>query len=339
MADNLTVGNVVPISTYVPSSSPRPPQLTPTAAPPTQKAPVKLPMPVGGPAGQAGKQGLATQVNAAVGATLGPPKSLVLGNTKQLGRSAATHFHAVIYSETSARKTTTAAKFGTPKNTRIIITRRKEQLIPLQNLGYEYAVVEDYNALMYALQYPERLWPDWAQLEDRTLIVDDLTEGIELLLEEYEDEIDGKPVNDARRTYKEAGNDLRDSLLSLLRKPMNLVIVCLARVNHNPITNEERVAPDLPPSMANKVLAEMEFVFYINPETYRFTCEKDFFAFQAPDPERPTKQKTFKRAIFAKYKVSEELAKQAPPIIAKYEAMDLRGIWERVKAGEAKVTR
>jgi hypothetical protein len=279
---------------------------------------------------------MAAAVNTAAGLNTPIPKSLRKGNTKDLGTD--TFMHAMIFSETSARKTTTAAKFGDAKTTRFIITRRKEQLLPLKNMGYEYAEVTDYKGLMFALMFPERIWPEWAELPDRTLVIDDLTEAVALLLEEYQ-EIDGKEVKDKRRSYTEAGNDVRDALRSLLRKKMHLVIVALAKVKDNQITNEERIAPDLPPSIMNILLSELEFVFYINPQTYMFTTEKDFFAYSAPDPANPNKEKTFKREIFAKHKISEELAKASPKVIKKYEIMDLRDIWNRVQKAEKAIVK
>ena len=283
--------------------------------------PAARPAPVGG--------SLTAGVNAALAKAKEPPKSLKLGRTGELQNHV--HMHALLYSETSARKTTTAAKFGNRVNTRFIITRRSEQLIPLQNMDYQYAEVQDADALLYALQFPERLWPGWLESPDPTLVFDDATEGVQLLLEGHDDEKDG------RRSYGLAGDDLRDAIRSLLRKQLNLIVVCLAKVKENALTTEERISPDLPPSMMNMVLAEFEFAFYINPQTYQFTTDKDFFSYEGTDPNNPNKVKTFKRQIFAKHKISEELARATPKVIEKYEPMDLRALWNKVKAAEAKI--
>jgi hypothetical protein len=304
------ISTVVTTATTTPSPAPKPAVTTKPVATPVAKS-------------------MATAVNAAVGVTLKPPKGLTLGRTGELKNQV--YLHALVYSETSARKTTTAAKFGNKENVRFIITRRKEQLIPLQNMDYQYAEVTDGASLLYAMTYPERLWPDWALLPERTLIVDDVTEAVALLLEDHDEE------KDKRRSYSMAGDDLRDSTRSLLRKPMNLIFVCLARVKDSPLSNEERISPDLPPSMMNMILAEFEFVFYIHPEQYKFITDKDFFAYTGPDPSNPSKMKTFKRQIFAKCKTSEELARAVPPLVNKNEALDLRAIWERVRAGEKAV--
>src|SRR5271157_5153856 len=134
-----------------------------TAIPPPSKPSTSLTPAVAKPAQVvvSGGSGLALGVNKAIAAVTKPPKTLRLGNTAELKDQA--FMHALIYSETSARKTTTAAEFAGPQKTRIISTRRKEQLIPLQNQGYQYAEVQDDAALLYALQFPERLWPDWAE--------------------------------------------------------------------------------------------------------------------------------------------------------------------------------
>jgi len=290
--------------------------------------PTARPAPVGG--------SLTAGVNAALAKAKEPPKTLTLNSTKSLGLKA--YMHALIYSETSARKTSTAAAFGNRDNTRFIITRRAEQLLPLRNLDYQYAEVTDGAALKYALQFPERLWPDWAAREDRILVIDDLTEAVTLLLEDNET-IDGKEVRDPRRTYAAAGEDLRDALRSLLRKPLHLIIVALAKVRDNPISNEERVGPDLPPSMLNMLLAELEFCLYISPTTFKFTTERDIMSYTAPDPANPNREKTFKREIFGKHKLSKDLAMRFPKVIEKYENLDLRGLWSRVQGAEAEVTK
>lgn len=295
---------------------------TPTAAKqPEQKPAPTMPKPVS----------LAQAVNAAAGHVLPLPKGLSLGNTRDIKNL---YFHGCIYSYTSARKTSTAARFGTPQNTRIIVTRREEQLIPLKELGYEYAMVKDAAALRFAMAYPERLWPDWAKLEDRTLVLDDATEAVTLLLDDYS-EIDGKEVKDRRRSFMEAGSDLREMIRGVLNKQMHFVIVALAKIKENPITDEEMVAPDLPPSMMNMLLTELEFVFYIDPKTYKFTTDRDSFTFEGPDPSNPNKIKVFKRDVFAKHKLPVDLAGKG--LIGRYEQMDLRAIWNKVQTGKAEV--
>ena len=79
---------------------------------------IKTTVPVARPAAQGGSVKLAAGVNAALAAAQAPPKTLRLGRTSELKDHV--FMHALIYSETSARKTTTAAKFGNRENTRFI---------------------------------------------------------------------------------------------------------------------------------------------------------------------------------------------------------------------------
>lgn len=273
---------------------------------------------------------LTSAVNASNAKKLTVPKGLSLFNTKELSGG---FFHGCVYSETSARKSSTAAQFGSAADVRIILTRRKEQLIPLRDLGYEAALVENADSLMFALQYPEQLWPDWATRKDRTLVLDDATEAVAMLLEDA-GTIDGKEVKDARRSYKEAGDNLRESIRSILRKPMHFVMVALAKVRENALTNEERIGPDLPPSMLNMLLTELEFVFYINPRNWKFQTERDRIAVKDIDPQT-NKEKTFIREIFAKHKLPLGLVGKG--IIKPNEDMDLQSIWKRVNAAQGTV--
>lgn len=267
---------------------------------------------------------IAAGVNAAVGRTLAVPKGLVQGNTKNLGSG---YFHAVLYSETSARKTSTAAQFDSPENTRIIVTRRPEQLLPLRDLGYEYALCPDAASLRFALQRPEQLWPDWAARSTKTLVLDDGTEAVNMLLDEA-GTIDGKEVKDRRRSYMEAGAELRDLLKLTLAKPMNFIMVALAKVKENNITNADTVGPDLPPSMLNMVTTEFEYVLYIKKANYKLLTEDDRFVFTDIDPQTQ-KEKTYTRSVFAKTKYP--LSFVGKGVVAREEALDLRAFWAKVR--------
>lgn len=270
---------------------------------------------------------LTNAVRAATASRIPIPKGLSVFNTSELA-GAGSYIHGLVYGETSARKSTTAALFGTPENTRIVLTRRKEQLIPLQDLGYTAACVEDSEALSFALMYPEKLWPDWAAREDRVFVLDDATEAVAMLVEGAVNPATGEAFKDRRKSYTEAGSDLRDMLKNSLSKPQHFIMTALARVRENPITNEERIGPDLPPSMLQMLTTEMEFVFYINKRNWQFVTADD--AIQFKDTDEQGKEKLYRREIFAKNKMSLAMAKRTPPLIAKYEPMDLRGIWERV---------
>jgi hypothetical protein len=254
-----------------------------------------IPTPASIPVGLKEALSMAEKVNSSMGKAMKVPATIQRFNTKELGTSS--FFHFVIYSDTSARKTSTAAQFGTPENTRIIITRRKEQMIPLRDMGYESVVVTSGADLLFALQYPEQIWPDWAKLPDKFLLLDDATEAVEMMLEDEES-------RDARQNYKAVKGNLRSAVQSVLSKPMHFGIVCMAKVKDNPISNEERVGPDLPPSMLNLILAEFEFVFYVKTSKWTLLTDRDRFSFTDTDPSNPNKEKTFTREIFAKNKLS-----------------------------------
>lgn len=312
--------SVVP-SEAVPAPTPATPTLPAKVAAPAKPAVNVVPT---GPK----PVSITTAVNAAQGAKRPVPKGLTLFNTRSL---AAGYFHGCIYGETSARKTTTAAHFGTPEDARIILTRREEQLIPLRNEGYEVACVKDADSLLFALKYPEQLWPDWATNPNRTLVLDDATEGVAMLLEDAS-EIDGKEVRDKRRSYSKAGDDLREAVKTVLSKPMHFVMVALAKVRENGITQEERIAPDLPPSMQNLVLTELEFVFYIKKNMWKLATDTEYISVTRTN-EATGKEETYKREIFAKNKLPFDL--RGKGIVNKVEEMDLAKIWRKVKEGKA----
>lgn len=270
---------------------------------------------------------LTAAVNRVQGATMKIPKGLELFNTRELSAS---YFHACVYAETSARKTSTAAQFDTPENTRIILTRSKEQVLPLRDKGYQVAAVQDAESLIFALTYPEQLWPDWAQRPNRTLVLDDATEAVTMLVEDAS-EIDGKEVKDKRRSYSKAGEDLREIIKSIRRKPMNFIIVALAKVKENPLTNEESIGPDLPPSMLSMVMTELEYVFYIKTSSWKMLTERDFIMVKETDPNSG-KEITFRRQIFAKNKIT--LGNIGKNLVLKEEDLDLRKFWNKVQGIE-----
>jgi hypothetical protein len=266
---------------------------------------------------------IASRVNVAAGNTVPRPKGLTVGNTRELNKS---FFRSVLYAETNARKTSTAALFDTPEYVRIILTRRPEQLIPLMRQGYQYVHCEDAASLLYALKYPEQVWPDWASMADpegrRTIILDDGTKGVAMLVEH------NNTGKDRRQAYTGALDDLDGAIVSLSRKPYNFVIIALAKVKENAITNEEQIGPDLPPSMLNYITAEFEAVLFIKTANYKMLTERDRFAYVDTDAVTG-KEKTFTRIIFAKSKVP--LGSTA---VKKEEELNLRSYWQKVKASK-----
>lgn len=267
------------------------------------------------------------------------PTSLKQGFTADLKDSG--FLHAIIYADTGMWKTVIAVTFDDPAHTLIITTRRPEQLIPVGELDYPYVEVRDAEALEYALMYPEALWAKMREqrpvLGDlRTLVLDDATEAVQLLLEGAKEdlEVGGKGVKDIRRVYYRGKDSLRDLMKIVLRKPLNLVATAVAKVRENPITNEETVGPDLPPSMLGYIGAEFEFVFYIRPSDHKFTTDRDSFTFVGQDEQG--KDRTVRRSILAKNKLPLSVAKKVPPVIAKYEDANLRSIWAKVQGAVKK---
>lgn len=261
------------------------------------------------------------------------PQGITLFNTRELTSG---YLHALLYGETDARKSTTAAMFGTPETTRIILVRRPEQLIPLRDLGYEVAAIENSEGLKFALLYPESLWPDWTaeKIKDRVLVLDDFTRAKDMLLEGNETRTDErgntKEVRDARQVHKAAKDDLYDVMQVVLKRPMHFIGTALAQIYDNKITHEETVSPDIPPSMVRMLTTEFEFVFFVDKRTWKFVTTHKMERFTETDPNG--KKITQERSFFGKHKLPIEL--EGKGVILDDEVMDLRLIWERVKRGK-----
>lgn len=300
------------------------------ALPTTTPAPKIDPLKAGFAAKVAAQSSLAGRVNASEGAKATRPASLVLGDTSTLLEDAL--FRCVLYSETSARKTITAAEFAGPKFTRIVLTRSTDQLLALEaetGEKYEYAYCPDSASLSYALKYPEQLWPDWAKMPDpekkRTIQVDDVTKAVQILVDA------NSGSKDRRQAYTGALDDLDSLLMPLTRKPYNLILVTLAKVKENPFSGEERIGPDLPPSMLNYVTAEFAAVLYIKTNNYKMLTDRDRFSVEGIDPNTG-KTITYTREIFAKAKAPKWAMLKKPPIIAKEEELDLAKFWAKIRS-------
>ncbi len=297
----------------MPNSTQKPPiQVTPKPAPLRSPAAAPRPNLAAGLAAAQVKRGLPI------------PKTLTLGNTNDLNDI---YFRGCIYGEMGVRKTTTAALFGTSDEVKIVMTRNREQLTPLKDMGYEYALVEDAQAMLFAIRHPEQLWPQWAKLPNRTLVIDDISEGELMLIESQEQEGWGKE-------YRGARDDLRAVLKDVAaKKPMHIVLTALAKVRENDISLEERVGPDLTNTMLRYLLTEVNYVFYIDPKSWQFLTDRKRVIYKGTDDKG--RDKTYTREIYAKNKLSVELAKLKPPLIKEYEKMDLRAIWDRIVAAKA----
>lgn len=267
---------------------------------------------------------LAGAVNAAQAEIVKLPAGLEVFNSNNLGVQ---YFHGCIYGETDARKTTTAAQFSTPEKTLIVLTRRKEQVKPLEGLGYTVAMVKTAEALNYALQFPEKISPSWAKHEDRVLILDDATEAATILTDYYT-----TTVGDAfGRNVREAGNVLRDHTRTNMRKPQHFIMTALAKASTNRVTKEERVALDLPPSLIEMMGTELEYAFYIRKGRWKLLTETDTMSYEEYDPDQK-KVVSLTREIFAKNKLPLSVAMRQPRILFKEEPMNLRAIWDKIAA-------
>lgn len=262
------------------------------------------------------------------------PKGIVSGNTRQLENG---FFRFVLYSETNARKTSTAAQFDTPEFVRIIGTRREEQLLPLKKLGYEYAVAHNAEELDWLLRYPESQWPDWGKMVDterrRTLILDDGTEAVNMLLDDAQ-YIDGKEVKNQMRTYVQAGKDLRDILIkTTLRKPINFGMTALAKTKESPTAPEEEIyGPNIPPAMLEMVMTEFEFVFYINKKKWKLQTADTNFTYAYEGPGGPKDMRSCKRTVYAKTKI--DLLDVGKDVLLAEENLDLKAIWQKVRKSQ-----
>jgi hypothetical protein len=272
---------------------------------------------------------IAASVSASIAKTA--PKGFSGSTTNNLDTS---FFHGMLYGETDSRKTTTAAEFGGPARTFIILTRSPEQLIPIRDGNYHYARVEDGQALAWALQFPEKAadaagFPEWKDTPDRVLMIDDMTEGTAMFVDDNSTRDDGSDVRDGRQIYKAVNDDLRAIMIGLKKRRMHTIFIALAAVFGSNIANEETVYPDMPKGARGIITAEMEFVFFMKREQKKMLTKSDFLTFVKKD-EKTGKPVTGKRDIFAKYKLDRTLEGRTPPVILKEEAMDLGALWTKI---------
>jgi hypothetical protein len=265
---------------------------------------------------------LAQAVKPPVGAA---PKNLKAGNTNQLTDQS--FFRCVLYSETSARKTTTAHHFAGPEFTRTILTRGHDQLIPLADENYQYVHAPDMESLAYALKNPEKLWPDWAGMSDpgklRTIVVDDVSKAAQILVE------GNSTGRDKRQAYSGALSDLDSLVAPLSLKPYNLILISLAKVRDNQISGEEQVGPDLSPSLLNYITAEFAAVLYIQPKNFKILTDRTIFTVMGTDPVTG-KNKPFTRTIFAKHKIPFHAVGKG--VVKREEDGDLMAIWKKIQS-------
>lgn len=280
------------------------------------------------------KPSLTTAMNQAISAKV--PKGFTGGNTADLGEQ---FLHCLLYGEVDSLKTTTAAFFGGPERTLIASTRAKEQLIPLADYPFRFARVENAEALTYALQFPEKAadaigWPEWKDLPDRVLVVDDMTEGVNFIVEDNETNDEGKERKDGRQIYKGANDDLKEIIASLKRKPMHLIMTALAKVDVSTIANEETIYPDLPRGARARLTADLEYVLFAKKSNKKLLTTSSYLSF--------TKKNEFgkdvlgRREIFARNKLPQKLALLTPPFLPLEIPMDLKAMWAKIQAARGK---
>jgi hypothetical protein len=305
----------------VPKAVPAKPSVPPTAAP-------------------APATSIAAGVNAAVSKTAPVPKGIRAFNTQDL-KNEVSFFHGMLYGETDSRKTSTAASFGGPERTLILLTRAPEQLIPLQEQGFHVALITDGEALSWALQFPDQAaqtvgFPEWADMlktpgSEPVLMIDDFTEGSAMLVDENSTNDEGKERKDGRQIYKAVNDNLREIMISLKRRQMHTIFTALAKKYETPVANEEAIGPDMPSGARLIVTAELEHVLFMKKSNHKFVVRPMYLNYKKKDDHG--KDQVYKREIFAKHKLPKELALRQPSVlnISGEEEMDLRAFWNKVK--------
>jgi hypothetical protein len=265
------------------------------------------------------------------------PKGFTGAQTNTLDMS---FFHGMLYGETDSCKTTTACKFGGPSRTFILLTRSPEQLIPVRADNYHYAQIENSDALLWAMQFPEKAadaagFPEWKDQADRVLLIDDMTEGANMMVDENSIRDDGTDVKDGRQIYKAVNDDLRAIMVSLKKKKMHTIFTALAKIDLSLIANEETVYPDMPKGVRGIITADLEFVFFMRKEARKMLTQRDVLNFVKKD-EKTGKPIPGKRDIFAKHKIGQEWIGKVPPLLMKEEPMDLAAVWQKIMAAVIK---
>lgn len=278
------------------------------------------------------------------------PKGIVMGNTSTDLRES--YFHVMVYGKANSRKTSTGGMFVASlfpnwndrdkraayaaERTRIIVTRRKEQMIPLADYGYHYAVTTDADSLKYALLYPEKLFgDDWANRKDRVLQIDDVTEGVAMLVSDHTFYVNNKgethQIKDPRQAYKKAGDEMHDYIKINLGKPQHVILTAVERGFEVEGTIDYRIEPDVPNKIMHLLETELEYVFYMEegdngkmltqPKVVTRTGTAKNPATGAPD--------MWREITFAKTKLPMKLL--GKKVLANQEEKDLAVAWDKIQ--------
>lgn len=245
-------------------------------------------------------------------------------------------FRCLLHGEIDSRKTSTAAAFGGVERTRIILTRGEDQMIPLRKNKYTFLEVDNSNEFMSAAMHCDQIWPDWYAGPEPVLVLDDLARAKDYVVKDNETFVDGqgnvKEHKDPRKVYGAAAQDMDTVFTVINDKPMHIVLVCTSRIRENELTQDETIFPDLTPSMANRIMSDYSYIFYINKKKPWDRClltSRDSESVTYYD-EKKKSEITYQRVFFARNKVAVEDA-ITNPILKLYEPLDLRSIWDRVK--------
>lgn len=278
-----------------------------------------------------GTPDVAAQINQVQARALPVPKGITLGDTSNFG---AKFFHCAIFGATNSGKTSLASGFAGPDDTRIILTRNKSQLIPLENQGYQFALVTNASDLLYALLYPERLWPEWAERPGRALVLDDLTEAAEMCVEANRISDTGREVRNNMLVYRGVKEDMRSIFRACTRRPQHVIFTALVRIGRDNIRNIETIRPDVSDSIASMFGAEIEYSFYIDDRHKKLLTESEIVTVSDPGDIDPATRapRIHRREIVVKSKQPNNL----PRILSQREEMDLRAIWNKIQRGEGK---
>lgn len=263
---------------------------------------------------------LAQQVNAAIAVTVPKPKGMP--PVKSSDEVVSPWLRLCIYGDIDSKKTTTAAHFASPEDTRIILTRGEDQIIPIKKLKIPFQLCRDIADFRYAALYPEQIFgEEWASRPNRTLIFDDITKAKEFALD------DSDTGQNNMMVYRDATKDIASVFKSVFSKPQHVIAIALASSYENDVTHEENLTPDLPPAMRRMLMADFSFVFFINKAKQTFYTQEARQSWQGMDEKmRP---KVCSRTIFARHKLPMEL--EGKGIIKPEEPLDIAAIWKKVQ--------
>jgi len=238
------------------------------------------------------------------------------------------YLHCLIYAGTGEYKTTTAAEFGGPEHTLIVLTRSIEQLIPI-GAGYHVVQAQTPEALFWILTNPDAAadtvgFPEWKTDSERVLMIDDMTEGVAMIVDSNTCDDDGKERTGqaGKQIYKYTNNDVRTIMASLKKKRMHLVMTALAGVFQSEIANEETIYPEMPKGARGLITAELEFVFYIDRASKKMFTEPD--QIQCIKKDEKGQSKPGLRTIFAKSKLPNRQK------LGKVD-LNLRAVWDKIR--------